>query len=150
RATVNRVGDLPEAERLTDQEFIDHVPELLDRLAERLRGRNVKPAVKGKKHGAHRWRQGYDIGAIVSEVGHLRTALSRSTLEYARDHGWDLPGVEAALVAIDAVLAEETAGSVRQFQEDSRAEAQLALSEIESRQRAAEEAREVARSEQAK
>jgi signal transduction histidine kinase/CheY-like chemotaxis protein len=150
RAAALRVGDVPEAERLTYQEFIDHVPELLDRLAQRLRGRNVKPAAEGKKHGAHRWLQGYDIGAIVSEFGHLRTALSRSTLEYARTHGWDLTRLETALEAVDEVLSEATAESVRQFQEDSQAEAQQALGEIARRQRAAEEAREIARSEQAK
>src|SRR4051812_10202565 len=85
RTTVDRVGDVPESERLTYSEFLDHVPELLDRLSERLRGRPVGAATEGKKHGTHRWRQGYDIGDLVSEFAHLRTALLRSTLEYARD-----------------------------------------------------------------
>jgi PAS domain S-box-containing protein len=150
RATVDRDANVPDAERLTYQEFIDHVPELLERLGDRLRGRPVDPRAEGKKHGAHRWRQGYDIGAIVAEVGHLHTALSRATLEYAREQGWDLNRLEAALESINEVLAEATAESVRQFQEDSRAEAERALGEISSRQRAAEDAREIARSELAK
>ena len=83
RATVGRVGDVPEADSLSYREFVDHVPALLDRLADRLRGLPADAAAEGRKHGALRWRQGYDLGEIVNEFAHLRTALSRSTLEYA-------------------------------------------------------------------
>ena len=82
---------------------------MLDRLGERLRGRPVDAADEGKKHGAHRWRQGYDIGEIVSEFAHLRTALLRSTVEYARENGWDLNRLESAHEAINEVLDEATA-----------------------------------------
>ena len=36
---VDRVGDVPESEKLSYDEFIDHIPQLLDRLGDRLRGR---------------------------------------------------------------------------------------------------------------
>jgi len=150
RATVERVGDVPEAEQLSYKEFLDHVPALLDRLAERLRGLPADAGALGKKHGEHRWRQGYDIGQIVNEFTHLRTALSRSTLEYARERQWDLGRLQAALAAIDEVLAEATAESVRQFQQDSRAETQKALAEVKSRQRTAAAADAIARAEQTK
>jgi two-component system CheB/CheR fusion protein len=150
RATVGRVGDVPEAERLSYREFIDHVPQLLDRLAERLRGLPAAAAPEGKKHGELRWHQGYDIGQVVTEFSHLRTALSRSTLEHARDRQWDLGRLEGALETIDAVLAEATAESVRQFQEDNQAAIERALAEIKRRQRAAATAEAIARSEQAK
>jgi signal transduction histidine kinase/CheY-like chemotaxis protein len=130
RATVARVGDVPEAERLSYREFIDHVPELLERLAERLRGRPVDAVAEGKEHGKHRWRQGYDIGEIVCEFAHLRTALCRATIEYARAQHWDVNRLETAYEAINEVLAEATAESVRQFQEDSRAEGQRREEEL--------------------
>lgn len=140
RATVERVGDVSEAGRLSFTDFIDHIPDLLDRLAERLRGRVVDATVTGKKHGTVRWRQGYDIAEVVNEFGHLRTALTRATAEFAREHDWDIASLESAYEAVNDVLDEATAESVRQFQEDSRAETQQALAEVKKRQGAIEEA----------
>ncbi len=87
-----RGGDVPEAEQLSDAEFLDHVPELLDRLAERLRSQPSDAASEGKRHGRVRWRQGYDIAEIVMEYGHLRTALSRATADFAPSTAGTLPG----------------------------------------------------------
>src|SRR2546421_162113 len=112
RATVERAGDVPEAERLSHGEFLDHVPALLDRLAEPLRGRPADAVTEGKHHGKHRWRQGYDIGELTNEFAHLRTALCRSTLEYAREQDWSLDRLESAFEAINEVLSEATAESV--------------------------------------
>jgi PAS domain S-box-containing protein len=150
RSRVERVGDVPESERLTSSEFNDHVPALLDRLAERLRGGPGDVAIEGKEHGKHRWRQGYDIGEIINEFTHLRSTLCRSTVEYARENDWTLTRLESAFEAINDVLSEATAESVRQFQEDSRGETRAALSEIKTRQAAIEEAWALTRSEQAK
>jgi two-component system CheB/CheR fusion protein len=140
RATVERVGDVSEAGRLSFTDFVDHIPDLLDRLAERLRGRPADATVTGKKHGTVRWRQGYDIAEVVNEFGHLRTALTRATADFARKHDWDIASLESANEAINDVLDEATAESVRQFQEDSRAETQKALAEVKRRQSAIEEA----------
>jgi PAS domain S-box-containing protein len=150
RDAVQRQGDVPEAERLSHAEFLDHVPALLDRLAERLRGRPADAALEGKKHGQVRWRQGYDIGDIVVELGHLRTALNRATADFAQRHGWDASRLVSALGAIDDVLDEATSESVRQFQEDSRAQTQDALVEVKKRQSALEDAWIAAKAEQSK
>jgi len=150
KATVDRVGNVPEASRLPRAEFLDHIPALLERLAERLRGRPADATVEGQLHGQHRWRQGYDIAEVVAEFGHLRTALIRSTSSFARDHGWDLGRFETSLAAINDVLDEATAESVRQFQGDSARETKQALSEVKSRQRAIEEAWVTARLERSK
>ncbi|MBV8270032.1 MAG: RsbRD N-terminal domain-containing protein, partial [Planctomycetaceae bacterium] len=140
RAAVTRRGDVLEAPWLSYAEFVDHVPELLDRLVKRLRGQPSDAVSEGKKHGWVRWRQGYDIAEIVKEFGHLRIVLGRATFEYARQHGWDLARLEEVEEAINDVLNEATAESVRQFQEDSREEAQAALAEARRGQAAAEEA----------
>src|SRR4051794_3676751 len=79
RATVERVGDVPDVGRLSHAEFNDHIPDLRDRLSDRLRGRSVDAAVEGKLHGTDRWCRGYDIAELVLEIGHLRTTLSRAT-----------------------------------------------------------------------
>ncbi len=150
RATVERVGDVPEAERLSHAEFLDHIPALLDRLAERLRGQPADAALEGKKHGQLRCRQGYDIGEVVAEFGHLRTALNRATTGFAQRRGWDVARLTSALEAIDEVLDEATAESVRQFQEDSRAATQAALAEVKKRQSAVEDDWIIAKAEQLK
>lgn len=150
RASVNRVGDVPEAQKLTYDEFLDHVPQILDRIADRLRGRardTVRPA---QEHGAHRWRQGYDIGEIVKELGHLRVALCRATADFARGSGWDVNQLESAYEAINDGLDEVTAESIRQFQEDSRQETLEALVEVKKRQAALEKAWYNAKLEQSK
>ncbi len=140
RTTVEQDRDVPEANRLSRSEFLDHIPALLERLAERLRGLPSDPAREGQRHGEHRWRQGYDLAEIVTEFGHLRSALRQSSTEFARANHWSLERFEAALAAIDDVLDEATAESVRQFQEDSQAESQQALAELKTRQRAIEDA----------
>ena len=132
RATVARGGDVSDADRLSYAEFVDHIPDLLDRLADRLRGRAVDATDEGRKHGQVRWRQGYDIAELVTEMGYLRTALTRATTDFARQHAWDLAKLAQALEAINDVLDEATAESVRQFQEGSRAETQKALAEVKT------------------
>src|SRR3954469_25669675 len=74
RHAVQRNGDVPDADRLSLSDFFDDIPALLNRLAERLRGRPADPAPAAQKHGWLRWRQGYDIAEVVNELGHLRTA----------------------------------------------------------------------------
>ncbi len=139
RATVEQDADLPDASRLPHAEFLDHIPALLERLAERLRGLPADAVGVAQQHGGHRWRQGYDISEVVSEFGHLRAALRRATNDFARGHGWGLDRFAAALETIDDVLDEATAESVRQFQEDSQAETQQALAEVKDRQRLIED-----------
>lgn len=150
RAAVERAGDVPESERLTSEEFADHIPELLDRLAERLRGLPVDAAMEGQKHGRMRWRQGYDIAEVVGELGHLRTALIQATFECARDHGFDLDATSSACNVINDVLNEATAEAVRHFQEESRRETMGAREEAELRRSAVEDAWIVAEIERSK
>ncbi len=140
RTAVVQDDDVPDANRLPSAEFLDHIPALLERLANRLRGQPADAARVGQRHGEHRWRQGYDIAEIITELGHFRTALRHSTVQFAQGHGWDLRRFEAALTAIDEVLDEATGESVRQFQEDNRQEAKEALAEAQARERSIEEA----------
>jgi two-component system sensor histidine kinase/response regulator len=150
RSTVEQVGNLPEAERLSRNEFADHVPELLDRMADRLRGRPVDVIAEGREHGRSRWRQGFDVADLVTDMGHLRTALIRATFAYARDRRIDLGALEAAHEAIHDILNEATAESVRQFQEVSILEIQAVQARFVERSQALEDARITAEAERIK
>jgi PAS domain S-box-containing protein len=133
RGAVEQAGDVPDAERLTYREFADHIPGLLDRLAERLRGRPTPSEGQGEKHGRMRFRQGYDITEVISELGHLRTALNEATFACAERNGFDAAAIKAAYAVINDVLNEATAGAVRHFRKASRAEKRSALARAEAR-----------------
>jgi len=138
RATVERQGDVPDADGLSYGDFVDHVPEILDRIAERLRGDSNKVVEEAQKHGLVRWRQGYGIAEVVAELGHLRSTLLHATFAHAREQGFDLASLELATQAINQVLDEAGAESVCQFLENSKAQAQIMVKEVERRERAVE------------
>src|SRR6516165_3711381 len=77
RKTVQSNGNVPNSTRLTRREFLDHIPELLERLADRLRGHEVDAASSAQKHGQLRWKEGYEISEVVNELSHLRLTLIR-------------------------------------------------------------------------
>src|SRR5581483_4244468 len=93
---------------------------------------------------------GYDIAEIVSEYGHLRSALSRATVAFAAENRWDVERLEAANEAINDVIFDAIAESVRQFQIDSREETEAALAEVKRRQASLEDAWFAARVEHSK
>jgi two-component system CheB/CheR fusion protein len=134
RSAVTRDRAIPEANQLSYPEFADHIPELLDRIAARLRGLPASVTVPGIKHGRIRWRQGYDIAHVVSELGHLRNTLTRTTFEYARSGALDGDEVEASIAAMHDVLDEAMAESVAQFQEESIDQAKEVLQDVARRQ----------------
>jgi len=138
KQTVERFGDVPDAGRLSDREFADHIPDLLERLAARLRGEVADAAEAGQKHGQHRWSQGYDIAEVVTELGHLRSTLVRDLFKFARRHHFDDSRIEHMIEAIDAVIDEAMAQSVRQFQEDGLSLNRTLLDEYERRKADAE------------
>jgi PAS domain S-box-containing protein len=138
RSTVDRIGNVPDSERLSYREFVDHIPELLDRIADRLRGREVDASLTAQKHGQHRWSQGYDIAQVVTELGHLRSTLLADFFEFARKNGFDLDRIESMAMALNQVIDEATAKSVRQFDEDSRSLNRGMLLAIDDRKGAAE------------
>ena len=140
RAAVARDDDLPAAARLTRIGLDDHVPVLLDRLADRLRGALADPTRAAREHGEVRWRQGYEIGDVVTEMGHLRAILCRATAGFALDRGWDFTRLESSLIAVNDVLDEMIGDSIRQYQEDSQHALQQGFNEVKAQQLASEEA----------
>ena len=138
RTTVERYGNVPDSGRLSFREFVDHIPELLDRLADRLRGRDVDPARSAQKHGQHRWSQGYDIAEVVCELGHLRSTLMKDFFAFARSQSPDFDWIESAMNAIHQVFDEAMTESVRRFDEDARSLDRRMLDGFEQRKVAAE------------
>jgi len=138
KQTVEQYGDVPDAGRLSGVDFLDHVPELLDRLTDRLRGRSSPVAATGRKHGDCRWTQGYSITEVVTELGHLRSILIRDTFNYGIDQGFDLNQVETLVMTIDSVLDESIATSVQQYLDSTKTHGRALIDEVEGRKDTAE------------
>ncbi len=77
--SVQRNPDIHSAEHLTFRELVDHLPQLFDDLANRLRRAGAKStgatAEHSHEHGSHRWRQGYALGELLREIGIIRRTI---------------------------------------------------------------------------
>ena len=139
--TVRRLGDVPDAPRLSHVDLLDHVPELLERLTDRLRGQPAAVASTGREHGDRRWSQGYTVAEVVNELGHLRSTLIRDTFTYAMEQGFDLNQVESLVMTIDAVIDESIANSVDRYLDSTRNHGRALIAEVEGRKDSAENER---------
>jgi hypothetical protein len=79
RAWVGRVqaDQSLKAAELTPNQIRDHLPRLIDDLADTLRRVGSERVVEqsaedAEKHGAERWQQGYDVANLLREIMHLR------------------------------------------------------------------------------
>ncbi|WP_246216999.1 sensor histidine kinase [Paraburkholderia panacisoli] len=80
--------DLVEADKLTYQQLVDHLPELLDGLCAALDSEDlerVETSIErnAKKHGKVRWRQGYRIEELVRELDLFQQVLDDALEEFA-------------------------------------------------------------------
>ena len=72
------------AHSLTQGQFIDHIPQVLDAFEQKLRSRpgcaeaqsaDIEKKKEEVKHGLHRWQQGYRLQELMHEWGHLQLCL---------------------------------------------------------------------------
>ncbi|WP_321893128.1 sensor histidine kinase [Paraburkholderia tropica] len=84
--------DLVEADRLTYQQLVDHLPEILDGLCAVLDAEDlepVEPAIErdARTHGMIRWRQGYRIQELVRELDLFHQVLTDALETFAGRDG---------------------------------------------------------------
>lgn len=80
--------DLVEADKLTYQQLVDHLPEILDGLCAALDSEDLERVESSiernaKKHGKVRWRQGYRIEELVRELDLFHQVLADALEEFA-------------------------------------------------------------------
>jgi two-component system, OmpR family, phosphate regulon sensor histidine kinase PhoR len=75
----NEVSLLPGAIQLDAPTIIDHIPQLLTELSQKLISNEEHPAhiASSADHGVQRWKAGFDISEVVAEYGILRSCLER-------------------------------------------------------------------------
>jgi len=83
---IQRSPDIASADRLDEANLVDHLPELFENIAARLKD----PSADGdfsdvsraaRRHGRFRWRQGYRLEEIISEASIIRRILFRNWLD---------------------------------------------------------------------
>jgi hypothetical protein len=83
---IRSSGEISSSERLTDQQLIDHFPQLFLDLVEYFlteadpstRKRTIDAALK---HGMTRWQQGYELVEVVRELGIVRESILEHGIE---------------------------------------------------------------------
>jgi signal transduction histidine kinase len=122
--TIRATGTIPSAQALTDQELIDHFPQLFADLVEyfiteadpETRKRTVAAAIN---HGKTRWRQGYHLTEIVRELGLVQKSILEHAIErfFAENPQW-AAGNKAAWKNLAGFFEDSIAGSVQRYVEN--------------------------------
>ncbi len=128
------------AHSLTRTQFQDHIPNILKTFENRLiknpeqsdrdwSNFSNKPA--GRKHGLHRWQQGYRLRELVHEWGHIQSCLFGELQRFSEEN----PAFpRAALTAANAVFVdlvnEAISFSAAQYEKMQQDEAKSRLYEL--------------------
>lgn len=123
----------PTAHSLSQSQFNDHIPELLEALQRKLRSRpggwNATDAgedmrVEEGKHGLQRWQQGYRQEELMREWGLLHLCLGRELENFALQcPDWSPADQWSANRELMLLINEGVAKSAAQYAELERAEA---------------------------
>lgn len=130
RAIRSHTDAIPNARSLTDQELIDHFPELFTDLAEYLL-READPQMRrtvvdaATKHGETRSQQGYDLAELVREIGIVQSAtVDHGLEEFLIAHPDFADSAGGCSEIIGAFFEDSVVGSVQRyvdkFNEESR------------------------------
>jgi signal transduction histidine kinase len=122
--TIRATGTIRGAQALTDQELIDHFPQLFADLVEyfvteadpETRKQTVAAAIN---HGKTRWRQGYQLTEIVRELGLVHRAILEHAVErfFEENPQW-MAGSRAAWKNLAGFFEDSIAGSVQRYVEN--------------------------------
>jgi signal transduction histidine kinase len=122
--TVRATGIIRSAQALTDQELIDHFPQLFADLVDyftteadpETRKRTVAAAIN---HGMTRWRQGYQLTEIVRELGLVHRAILEHAVEkfFESNPQW-IEGSKATWKNLAGFFEDSIAGSVQRYVEN--------------------------------
>lgn len=85
-ADVQRNPDISSSNRIDEAELTDHLPQVLENIADRLKDPQshydyVAVMHPGRSHGKFRWRQGYRLQEVIREAGVMRWILIRDCLD---------------------------------------------------------------------
>ncbi len=91
RLATDLDGEVTSAATSTHNQFVDHIPAVLDAFESRLCAQDLEEKAEARaeqkewaaEHGTHRWQQGYRLTETMREWGHLHIALLAELERYA-------------------------------------------------------------------
>ncbi len=123
-SAIRSSREIPSAERLTDQDLMDHFPQLFGDLVKYFltdadpstRRQTIEAALK---HGTTRWKQRYELVEVVRELGIVRRSILDHGIEnfFSENSQW-LKGVHHAQRNLDVFFEDSVAGSVQRYVEN--------------------------------
>jgi signal transduction histidine kinase len=121
---IRSSSEISSSERLTDQELIDHFPQLLAGLAEYFltdadpgtRRRTVETALS---HGMTRWQQGYQLVEVIRELGIVESSILDHGIErfFESKSEW-ADSVANARRNLGSFFEDSVTGSVQRYVEN--------------------------------
>jgi signal transduction histidine kinase len=114
------------SERLSRNGLMDHLPKILDSVAMLLReeGGDVDNAdcEDAKRHGIHRWEQGYKLEEVLRELMLFRVVLIRQIIAFQKEQGALSPEVHGMVMErVHRLLDELGWNSTQQFVQEQQA-----------------------------
>jgi signal transduction histidine kinase len=121
---IRSSGEIFSSERLTDQQLIDHFPQLFADLVEYFlteadpstRRRTINAALK---HGMTRWQQGYELVEVIRELGIVhRSILDHGIEKFFEENSQWVDSINNARRHLGAFFEDSVAGSVQRYVEN--------------------------------
>ena len=121
---IRSSGEISSSERLTDQQLIDHFPQLFADLVQYFlseadpstRKRTIEAALK---HGMTRWQQGYQLVEVVRELGIVHRSILEHGIEkfFEENYQW-VNSINDARRYMGDFFEDSAAGSVQRYVEN--------------------------------
>jgi len=121
---IRSSGEISSSERLTDQQLIDHFPQLFADLVQYFlteadpstRKRTIEAALK---HGMTRWQQGYELFEVIRELGIVhRSILEHGIEKFFEENSQSVNGINDARRYMGDFFEDSAAGSVQRYVEN--------------------------------
>jgi signal transduction histidine kinase len=121
---IRSSGEICSSERLTDQELIDHFPQLFADLVEYFlkevdSGTRRRTKEAALSHGRTRWQQGYHLVEVVRELAIVERSILDHGIEkfFAENSQW-INDINHARRILDFFFEDSLAGSVQRYVEN--------------------------------
>lgn len=141
RRAVDRDPELTTASTITREQFVDHIPAVLDAFEWRLSARSSGERAQAREeekdsaeaHGRHRWLQGYNQPETMREWGHLHLCLLQVLDDFESLHsGVDAASMRDARRELVHLCSEGVTASAARHARLQQSEAASRLRELES------------------
>jgi signal transduction histidine kinase len=123
-SAIRSSNEISSSEHLTDQQLMDHFPQLFADLVEYLltgadpsaRRQTITAALK---HGMTRWQQGYELVEVIRELGIVQRSILEHGIEkfFEENSQWG-KSIQSARKNLGAFFEDSVAGSVQRYVEN--------------------------------